>query len=71
METSSKYNLNERRDVKWNRLMPEHVEMLRDFYEEVIKMPRPQLDEWDLHAIEETRVAKYGGMEKLNWMSTL
>ena len=35
-------------------MLPEHVKMIRDYNEEVKKVPRPQLNEWDVHAIEET-----------------
>lgn len=56
MMEQSKYGLDARRNVKWktSMMLPEHVAMLRDFYEEVKKVPRPILGEWDLHAMEET-----------------
>lgn len=45
----------DRGSKKWVAMMlPEHVQMIRDYNEEVKKVPRPQLDEWDLHAIENT-----------------
>jgi hypothetical protein len=40
---------------KWQGMMlTEHVNLLREFNEETKKVSRPNLDEWDLHAIEET-----------------
>jgi hypothetical protein len=40
---------------KWQGMMlPEHVKLIRDYTEAQKKIPKPELDEWDLHAIEET-----------------
>lgn len=52
----SKHGLDARRNTKWktSMMLTEHVKMLRDYYEEVKKVPRPILGEWDLHAMEET-----------------
>ncbi|MDF2064960.1 YolD-like family protein [Bacillus sp. Cr_A10] len=35
-------------------MLPEHLKLIRSYTEEQKKIPLPQLDEWDLHAIEET-----------------
>lgn len=42
------------RKHKWGMsiMLPEHVTMLRHFIEEQMKVPKPQLDEWDLEAIQ-------------------
>ena len=34
-------------------MLPEHVAMIRQYNEETKKVPRPDLDEWDLDAIQE------------------
>jgi hypothetical protein len=35
-------------------MLPEHVALLREYSGEQKKIPKPELDEWNLHAIEET-----------------
>lgn len=52
----SKYGLDARRNTKWgtSMMLPEHVKLLREYYVEQKRVPRPILGEWDLHAIEET-----------------
>ncbi|KQL37591.1 hypothetical protein AN959_03435 [Psychrobacillus sp. FJAT-21963] len=48
-------NVKDRGSKKWVAMMlPEHLKLIRSYKEEQKKIPRPQLDEWDLHAIEET-----------------
>lgn len=51
----SKYGLDARRNIKWktSMMLPEHVAMLRDFYVEVKKAPRPTLDSFDLDILQE------------------
>ena len=45
----------DRGSKKWTSLMlPEHVKFIRDYIVDQKKVPRPELDEFDLHAIEET-----------------
>lgn len=45
----------DRGNKKWVAMMiPEHLKLIRNYNEEQKKIPRPQLNEWDLHAIEET-----------------
>lgn len=40
---------------KWQGMMlPEHTASLIEYFVEKKKVPKPELDEWDLHAIEET-----------------
>lgn len=40
---------------KWKGMMlPEHVALLNEYFGEKKKVPKPELNEWDLHAIEET-----------------
>jgi hypothetical protein len=47
--------IRDRGSKKWVAMMlPEHVKLLREFNEAQKKVPKPELDEWDLHAIEET-----------------
>lgn len=48
-------NVKDRGSKKWVAMMiPEHLKMIRSINEEQKEIPRPQLNEWDLHAIEET-----------------
>ncbi|MFJ5771382.1 YolD-like family protein [Psychrobacillus sp. NPDC093180] len=51
----SKYGLDARRNIKWktSMMLPEHVAMLRDFYVEVKKTPRPTLDSFDLDILQD------------------
>ena len=35
-------------------MLPEHVALLREYSGEQKKVSKPELEEWDLHAIEET-----------------
>lgn len=51
----SKYGLDVRQGVKWktSMMLPEHVAMLRNFGEEVKRAERPDLNDWDLEAIQE------------------
>lgn len=46
--------IRDRKD-KWGMAMmlPEHVSLLREYYDEQQKVARPQLDEWDLEIIQE------------------
>lgn len=47
--------LQDRGSKKWVAMMlPEHVALLREYSKEIKREPKPDLDEWDLHAIEET-----------------
>ncbi|SES35288.1 YolD-like family protein [Psychrobacillus sp. OK032] len=40
---------------KWQGMMlPEHVAVLNKFFGEKKRVPKPDLNEWDLHANEET-----------------
>ena len=40
---------------KWKGMMlPEHVALLNEYFGEKKKVPKPDLNEWELHAIEET-----------------
>ena len=52
----SKYPLDPRRNIKWATAMmlTEHVGMLRDYYEEVKKEPKPELTEFDYVTLSET-----------------
>ena len=34
-------------------MLPEHVALIRQYNKEIKKVPRPDLDEWDLDAIQE------------------
>lgn len=44
----------DRGSKKWVAMMlPEHVKMLRDYNEEIKKVPRPDLNEFDYEAIQE------------------
>ncbi|TQR21038.1 YolD-like family protein [Psychrobacillus vulpis] len=44
----------DRGSKKWVAMMlPEHVKMLREYNENMKKMPKPELDEWDLATIQE------------------
>lgn len=55
MEISTKYGLDARKNVKWktSMMLPEHVAMLRNYGEEVKREDRPDLNEWDLEAIQD------------------
>ncbi|WP_419962129.1 YolD-like family protein [Psychrobacillus sp. BM2] len=47
--------LQDRGSKKWVAMMlPEHVALLREYSIEIKREPKPDLNEWDLHAIEET-----------------
>lgn len=52
----SKYPLDPRRNIKWgtSMMLTEHVGMLRDYYEEVKKEPKPELTEYDYVLLSET-----------------
>ncbi|MCM3358049.1 YolD-like family protein [Psychrobacillus sp. MER TA 171] len=52
----SKYPLDPRRNIKWgtSMMLTEHVGMLRDYYEEVKKEPKPELTENDYILLSET-----------------
>lgn len=52
----SKYPLDPRRNIKWgtSMMLTEHVGMLRDYYEEVKKEPKPELTEYDYVTLSET-----------------
>ena len=44
----------DRGSKKWVAMMlPEHVQLLRQYNEDIKKIPRPNLDEFDLLAIQE------------------
>lgn len=46
--------IKDRGNIKWQGLMlPEHIKMLRDWYEEDNQVPRPDLNEFDLQLIQE------------------
>lgn len=46
--------IRDRGSKKWVAMMlPEHVKMLRDYHEEIKKVPRPDLNEFDYEAIQE------------------
>ena len=46
--------IRDRGSKKWVAMMlPEHVTMLRDYHEEIKKVPRPDLNEFDYEAIQE------------------
>lgn len=45
----------DRGSKKWVAMMlPEHVNLIRKYNEESKKTPKPELDEWDLQAIQES-----------------
>ncbi|BAQ11280.1 hypothetical protein OXB_2809 [Bacillus sp. OxB-1] len=47
-------NNRDRGTIKWTAMMlTEHVEKLREWYDEDNFVPRPELDEWDFQAIQE------------------
>lgn len=47
-------NIKDRGAIKWQGMfLTEHVQMLRDWREEDKKIPKPDLNEWDLQAIQE------------------
>lgn len=47
-------NVQDRGALKWTALMlPEHVRMLREWHEEDNRVPKPELEEFDLQQIEE------------------
>ncbi|WP_052131400.1 YolD-like family protein [Planococcus sp. CAU13] len=47
-------DIKDRGNIKWQGLMlPEHIQMLREWYEEDQHVPRPDLDEFDLQLIQE------------------
>ena len=47
-------DIKDRGSIKWQGMfLPEHVEMLRDWKEESKRIPKPELDEWDLRFIQE------------------
>ncbi len=52
----SKYPLDPRRNIKWgtSMMLTEHVVMLRDYYEEVKKEPKPELTEYDYVLLSES-----------------
>ena len=52
----SKYGLDPRRNIKWgtSMMLTEHVALLRDYYEEVQKVPKPELTEFDYVTLSET-----------------
>ncbi|MEK3975054.1 MULTISPECIES: YolD-like family protein [unclassified Psychrobacillus] len=51
----SKYNIDPRRNIKWgtSMMLPEHVALLRDYYEEVKREPKPELTEYDYVTLSE------------------
>lgn len=51
----SKYPLDPRRNIKWgtSMMLTEHVRMLRAYYEEVKKEPKPELTEYDFVLLSE------------------
>lgn len=57
----SKYPLDPRRNIKWgtSMMLPEHVSLLREYYEEVKKEPKPVLTEYDYVMISETLELAY------------
>lgn len=47
-------NIKDRGAIKWQGMfLPEHVEMIRAWREEDNRVDKPELDEWDLQAIQE------------------
>ncbi|MDE0581568.1 YolD-like family protein [Planococcus sp. A6] len=47
-------DVQDRGALKWTALMlPEHIRMLREWKEEDNRVPKPELDEFDLHALQE------------------
>lgn len=52
----SKFGLDPRRNVKWktSMMLTEHVNLLRDYYQEVKKEPKPELTEHDLVLLSES-----------------
>ncbi|WP_404337713.1 YolD-like family protein [Planococcus rifietoensis] len=47
-------DVQDRGALKWTSLMlPEHIRMLREWKEEDNRVPKPELDEFDLQQIEE------------------
>lgn len=46
--------IKDRGNIKWQGLMlPEHIQMLREWYKEDDEVKRPELDEFDLQLIQE------------------
>lgn len=54
-----KGQIKDRGNIKWTAMMlPEHVQMLRDWQKETLSEEKPELDNFDLEAIyEEIRIA--------------
>lgn len=47
-------DIKDRGQIKWTALMlPEHVEMIREWYEKDKWVPKPELNEFDLQLIQE------------------
>lgn len=47
-------DIKDRGKIKWTALMlPEHVEMIREWYEKDEKVPKPDLNEYDLQLLQE------------------
>lgn len=47
-------DIKDRGNIKWQGLMlPEHIQMLREWYKEDEEVKRPELDEFDLQLIQE------------------
>lgn len=47
-------DIKDRGRIKWTALMlPEHVEMIREWYEKDEQVPKPDLNEFDLQLIQE------------------
>ena len=57
----SKYPLDPRRNIKWGTAMmlTEHVALLRDYYEDVQKVPKPELTEYDYVTLSESLELAY------------
>lgn len=55
LDTPNIENVRDRGSKKWTAMMlPEHVKLIREYTEEQQKIPRPELDEFDLQVIGET-----------------
>lgn len=47
-------DIKDRGRIKWTALMlPEHVEMIREWYEKDERVPKPDLNEYDLQLLQE------------------
>lgn len=57
----SKYAMDPRRNIKWgtSMMLTEHVGMLRDYYEDVQKVPKPELTEFDYVTLSESLELAY------------